>query len=169
MERIGYGARRYQQISEVNIEQISLQEAMQPDKPWLGYLAFGACHAPHHVWKSEIDKYRGKFDMGYEKYRELVFERQKEMGIFPQDTELSPIDPYAQEKSVRPGINDNFKNPNVDEWVGRLETESREPYAKRNEIAAATGIKAGQIVADIGAGTGLFTAIFASRVRPADW
>jgi ubiquinone/menaquinone biosynthesis C-methylase UbiE len=70
----------------------------------------------------------------------------------------------AQEKSVRPGINDNFKNPNVEEWVGRLEAESREPYAKRNEIVAATGIKPGDAVADIGAGTGLFTALFASRV-----
>src|SRR5712692_2082138 len=73
---------------------------------------------------------------------------------------------FAQSKSVRPGINDNFKNPNVDEWVARLETESREPYAKRNEIAAATGIKSGDIVADVGAGTGLFTAMFAARVRP---
>lgn len=70
----------------------------------------------------------------------------------------------AQDKSVRPGINDNFKNPNVNDWVGRLETESREPFAKRNEIVAATGIKAGDNVADIGAGTGLFTALFASRV-----
>src|SRR6266852_3313395 len=70
----------------------------------------------------------------------------------------------AQDKSVRPGINDNFKNPNVDEWVARLETESREPYARRNEIVAASGIKAGDIVADVGAGTGLFTAMFAARV-----
>jgi len=69
-----------------------------------------------------------------------------------------------QDKSVRPGINDNFKNPNVDEWVARLETESREPYAKRNEIVAASGIKPGEIVADVGAGTGLFTAMFAAKV-----
>ena len=70
----------------------------------------------------------------------------------------------AQDKSIRPGINDNFKNPNVDEWVARLETESREPYAKRNEIVAATGVKPRDIVADVGAGTGLFTAMFAGKV-----
>jgi ubiquinone/menaquinone biosynthesis C-methylase UbiE len=70
----------------------------------------------------------------------------------------------AQEKSVRPGINDNFKNPNVEEWVARLETESREPYARRNEIVAATGVKPRDIVADVGAGTGLFTAMFAGKV-----
>jgi len=69
----------------------------------------------------------------------------------------------AQDKSVRPGINDNFKNPNVDEWVARLETESREPYAKRNEIVAACGVKAGDTVADVGAGTGLFSALFAAK------
>ena len=72
----------------------------------------------------------------------------------------------AQDKSVRPGINDNFKSPNVQEWIGRLETESREPFVRRNEIVAATGIKPGDIVADIGAGTGLFTALFAARVGP---
>ena len=72
----------------------------------------------------------------------------------------------AQEKSVRPGINDNFKSPNVQEWLGRLETESREPFARRNEIVAATGIQPGDVVADIGAGTGLFTALFAARVGP---
>ena len=70
----------------------------------------------------------------------------------------------AQEKSVKPGINDNFVNPNVDEWVGRLETESREPYAKRKEIMDAIAIKPGEVVADIGAGTGLFTALLASKV-----
>src|SRR5438477_7168856 len=72
----------------------------------------------------------------------------------------------AQERSVRPGINDNFKNPNVEEWIGRLETESREPYVRRNDIVAATGIKSGDVVADIGAGTGLFTALFAAKVGP---
>ena len=52
----------------------------------------------------------------------------------------------------------------ADEWVARLETESREPYAKRNEIVAASGVKSGEIVADVGAGTGLFTAMFAAKV-----
>jgi ubiquinone/menaquinone biosynthesis C-methylase UbiE len=70
----------------------------------------------------------------------------------------------GQEKSVRPGINDNFKSPNVQEWIGRLEAESREPFARRDEIVAATGVKPGDVVADVGAGTGLFTALFAGKV-----
>ena len=70
----------------------------------------------------------------------------------------------AQEKSVRPGINDPFKNPDVNKYVGKFEGESREVYAKRKEIVAAVGIKPGMAVADVGAGTGLFTRPFAEAV-----
>lgn len=72
----------------------------------------------------------------------------------------------GQEKSVRPGINDNFKNPDAKQFVERFETESREVFAKRDEIAAACPIRPGQTVADIGAGTGLFTRIFSRKVGP---
>ena len=54
-----------------------------PDKPFFLYYAFGAAHAPHHVPKEWADKYKGKFDMGYEAYRELVFANQKKLGIIP--------------------------------------------------------------------------------------
>jgi len=65
-----------------------------PDKPWLMYLCFGANHAPHHCPKEWIDKYKGKFDMGYEKYREVVLARMQEMGIVPKGTALPPINPW---------------------------------------------------------------------------
>jgi arylsulfatase A-like enzyme len=61
-----------------------------PDKPWLLSLAFGAAHAPHHVPKEWIDKYKGKFDKGWDKVREETLERQKRMGIVPKNTELAP-------------------------------------------------------------------------------
>lgn len=72
----------------------------------------------------------------------------------------------AQPESVKPGINDNFKNPELkpDEWVERFETESREVFAHRDEIVKAAGVKEGDVVADIGAGTGLFTMLFAKKV-----
>ncbi len=70
----------------------------------------------------------------------------------------------AQEKSVRPGINDSFKDPNVKEFVERFEIESREVFSKREEILKACGIKEGQTLADIGAGTGLFTRMFSKAV-----
>jgi 3-mercaptopyruvate sulfurtransferase SseA/precorrin-6B methylase 2 len=72
----------------------------------------------------------------------------------------------SQEKSVRPGINKPFENPNVKTFVGVFETESREIYAERNRIVDACSIKSGMTVADIGAGTGLFTRLFANEVGP---
>lgn len=72
----------------------------------------------------------------------------------------------AQEKSVKPGINDSFQNPNVEDFVERFEVESREVYLHRDRIVAACEIKPGQTVADIGAGTGLFTRLFAEKVGP---
>jgi ubiquinone/menaquinone biosynthesis C-methylase UbiE/intracellular sulfur oxidation DsrE/DsrF family protein len=70
----------------------------------------------------------------------------------------------AQDKSVKPGINDSFRDPNVQQFQGRFETESREVFARRQEILAACELKPGQVVADIGAGTGLFTRMFAETV-----
>jgi arylsulfatase len=75
-------------------------KAIAPDKPFFLYYCPGACHAPHHAPKEWIEKYKGKFDMGYEAYRELVFERQKQMGIVTDKAELSPINPYVDEKST---------------------------------------------------------------------
>lgn len=74
------------------------------------------------------------------------------------------IDASAQEKSVKPGINDAFRNPNVKEWVEKFEGESRETFEKRKEVVEACHIKPGQVVADIGAGTGLYTRLFAKEV-----
>jgi arylsulfatase A-like enzyme len=87
-------------LTDKAIEFIKDSKVITPDKPFFMYFCPGACHAPHHAPKEWIEKYKGKFDMGYERYRELVFERQKMLGIFPKDAELSPLNPYAEEKSV---------------------------------------------------------------------
>ena len=70
----------------------------------------------------------------------------------------------AQEKSVKPGINDHFKDPDVKEFRGKFEVESREIFAARDKIVAACKLAPGQAVADVGAGTGLFTRLFAKEV-----
>ena len=72
----------------------------------------------------------------------------------------------AQDVSVKPGINDKFLDPklNVEEWTKKFETESREIFQQREKIAAAAGLKSGMVMADIGAGTGLFTLHFALAV-----
>ena len=62
-------------------------------KPFFIYMAFAAGHAPHHVPKDWIERYRGKFDMGWDEYRRIVHARQKERGIFADDSPLSAPDP----------------------------------------------------------------------------
>ena len=73
----------------------------------------------------------------------------------------------AAQHGARPDINQPFLvNPDVTRWKKNLENEGREVYAKRNEILAAAGVKPGMAVADVGAGTGLFTMMFAQAVKP---
>lgn len=63
--------------------------AVDPDKPFFTYLAFGACHSPHQVPGEWIEAYRGQFDAGWDEWRADAFDRQKEMGIVPQGAKLS--------------------------------------------------------------------------------
>ena len=85
-------------IADKTIEFIRDAKVIAPDKPWFSYVCPGAGHAPHHVFKEWADRYAGKFDMGYERYREIVLENQKKLGIVPPDTELSPVNPYLDVK-----------------------------------------------------------------------
>lgn len=76
---------------------------------------------------------------------------------------------FAQDASVKPGINDKFLDPKlkVEEWTQKFETESREIFHQRDKIVAAVGLKPGMAMADIGAGTGLFTLTFSEAVGEA--
>lgn len=67
--------------------------SLVPEKPFFLYLAFGAMHAPHQAPQSYLDKYRGKFDAGWDAARAEWFARQKAMGIVPPDTKLAPRNP----------------------------------------------------------------------------
>jgi arylsulfatase A-like enzyme len=81
-------------LADKTIEFIRDAKVIAPAKPWFSYLCPGAGHSPHHVFKEWADRYAGRFDMGYQNYREIVLERQKSMGIVPAETELSPMNPY---------------------------------------------------------------------------
>jgi ubiquinone/menaquinone biosynthesis C-methylase UbiE len=72
----------------------------------------------------------------------------------------------AQEQSVRPGINRYFVDPDWQRWVNTFERPGREVYDQRHTIVAASKVRPGMTVADIGAGTGLFTRLFAPAVEP---
>jgi arylsulfatase A-like enzyme len=71
------------------IKWVSAQQALTPDKPFYMYFAPGATHAPHHVPKEWIAKYKGQFSGGWDKLREETFARQKQLGVIPTDTQLT--------------------------------------------------------------------------------
>ncbi len=73
-------------------------KSIRPDKPFFMYLAFGATHAPHQAPAPFMEKYRGRFDAGWDETRNEVFARQQELGVLPEGTELAP------------------RNPGVDAW-----------------------------------------------------
>ena len=96
---------------------ISDLKQVAPDKPFFMYFAPGANHAPHHVPKEWADKYKGKFDAGWDVYREQVFAKQKALGIMPKNTKLSAHD------------------PDVQTW-SKLPTDERKLYARMMEVFA---------------------------------
>jgi len=112
------------------INWVRQQKALMPGKPFFIYFALGATHAPHHVPKEWADKYKGKFDQGWDKLREEIFARQKKLGVIPPEAELTKrpkeiqawdeLDPkmkpvLAREMEVYAGFMEH-----ADHHVGRL-------------------------------------------------
>jgi arylsulfatase A-like enzyme len=106
------------------------QKAQSPNKPFFIYYAPGATHAPHHVPRKWADRYKGKFDQGWDKLREETFARQKRLGVIPQNAKLTPRDPafpawetlpadqkklYARQMEVFAGYQEN-----CDHEIGRV-------------------------------------------------
>lgn len=86
-------------LTDKAVEFIRDAKVIDPEKPWFLYFCPGCAHAPHQVWKEWADKYRGKFDMGYEEYRRITLENQKKKGVIPQNVELPSLNPYADVRS----------------------------------------------------------------------
>ena len=82
-------------LTDKAIEFIKDAKAIAPEKPFFLYYAPGACHAPHHAPKGWIEKYKGRFDEGYEAMRERTLKRQKSLGLVPEHTELPPVNPIG--------------------------------------------------------------------------
>ncbi len=78
-------------LTDKAIEFIRDAKSIAPTKPWMMYFCPGAGHAPHHVFKEWADRYQGRFDEGYEAMRAGILANQKELGLLPDDVELSPI------------------------------------------------------------------------------
>jgi arylsulfatase A-like enzyme len=82
-------------ITDQALEFIRDAKAIAPEKPFFLYYAPGACHAPHHAPKAWMEKFKGRFDVGYEALREQTLARQKELGLVPANTELPPVNPIG--------------------------------------------------------------------------
>lgn len=77
-------------MADKAIAWIKAQHAVAPDKPFFMYYAPGTAHTPHHAPREWLDRFRGKFDKGWDVIREETFERQKALGVIPHDAELTP-------------------------------------------------------------------------------
>jgi arylsulfatase A-like enzyme len=82
-------------LTDKAIEFLDDVKTIAPERPVFLYYALGAAHAPHHVPREWADRYKGRFDMGYEAAREQILARQRDLGIVPADTELPPINPIG--------------------------------------------------------------------------
>ena len=128
-------------LADKAIEMLKNQKASNPSKPWFMWWCPGANHAPHHCPQEYIDKYKGKFDDGYEAYREWVLPRMIEKGVLPKGTTLTPINPMPSDQAnpadaVRP-----WNSLNADEK--KLFCRLAEVYAGFSEY---TDAQAGRII-----------------------
>ena len=89
-------------LVDKSIEFIKDSKAVNPDKPWYMYFCPGCAHAPHQVWQEWIDKYKGKFDEGYEEIRKTILANQKELGLLDDNVQLSEINPHGEPDVTSP-------------------------------------------------------------------
>ncbi|MFM7740052.1 MAG: sulfatase-like hydrolase/transferase, partial [Planctomycetota bacterium] len=85
-----HGSHLTELMVDRSIDWLKKHRAYSPDKPFFMYWAPGGVHGPHHVAQEWADKYRGKFDRGWDKLREEIFDRQKKLGWIPPETQLTP-------------------------------------------------------------------------------
>ncbi len=91
-----------QDLTDHAIGMLTDLRAVDPDKPFFMYLAYGACHAPHHAPRDFIDAYQGRFDEGWDAWRMRTHQRQLESGLIPPGTALSERPDWVQEWSTLP-------------------------------------------------------------------
>lgn len=108
-------------LAERAINWIRTSKTHAPDKPVFVYFTPGAVHGPFHVFKDWADKYKGRFDEGWEVLRTMTFEKQKELGWIPQDTMLNPLPDSMQKWSDVPKSEIEFQTRLMEIYAGFLE------------------------------------------------
>jgi arylsulfatase len=123
-------------MTDKAISWMEYQKSLTPDKPFYMYFAPGATHAPHHVPKEWIAKYKGKFDQGWDKLREETLERQIKLGVVPAGTKLAP------------------KPEAIKDW-DKLSADEKKLFARQMEVYAGFGeytdVEVGRLIDAIGA------------------
>lgn len=118
-------------IVDQAIAMISAQHSADPRRPFFAYLAFGATHSPHQAPAPYIEKYRGAYNDGWDEVRKRWFNRQLELGIVPEGTQLAP------------------RNPGVEAW-SNLSSDAKKLYARFQEVFAGfldhTDVQIGRLV-----------------------
>ncbi|MCX6460644.1 MAG: arylsulfatase [Actinobacteria bacterium] len=122
-------------LSDQAIRFIQDAKVVDPDKPFFMYFSLDAAHAPHHVFQEWADKYKGVFDDGYEAIRDGILARQKELGLLPEHTALSGINPHGE-----PGVTGPDGQPwpmldTVRPW-GSLSDDEKRLFARMAEVFA---------------------------------
>jgi arylsulfatase len=123
-------------MTDQAIKWMGAQKSLTPDKPFFMYFAPGATHAPHHVPKEWIAKYKGKFDQGWDKMREETLARQIKLGVVPPGTKLAP------------------KPEAIKDW-DKLTADEKKLFARQMEVFAGFGeyadTEVGRLIDAIGA------------------
>ena len=121
-------------MTDQSIDWLHAREALTPEKPFFLYFAPGATHAPHHAPKEWIEKYKGKFDHGWDEQRKITLAEQIELGVVPEGTKLAP------------------KPPGIQDWDALTDTEKK-VFAHQMEVFAGFGeycdAEVGRLVASI--------------------
>ena len=107
-------------LADRSIAWVRKVKSIAPDSPFFLYVAPGATHAPHHAPKEWIEKFKGKFDMGWDEYRKQTLDRQKKLGVVPPDTRLTK------------------RSPGLPAWDS-LNADQKRLYARMMEVFAAYG------------------------------
>jgi arylsulfatase len=131
-------------MTDKAIQWVSAQKSMTPEKPFYMYFAPGATHAPHHVPKEWPAKYKGRFAGGWDKLRDEIFARQKELGVIPSATKLTPrpkeipawADMSAEQKRLFEKQMETFAGfaEHTDHEVGRLVAQLEKIGALENTL-----------------------------------
>ncbi len=128
-------------LADHALEMIRDQQATNPSKPWYLWFNPGANHAPHHAPKEYIAKYKGKFDQGYDVYREWVTDRMIEKGILPEGTVNTPMNPMREDMAA--------PIDNVRPWDS-LNADEKKLFARMAEVYAGfseyTDVQVGRII-----------------------